>query len=151
MSGGAWERVALFNSKDDDGYFSSNGWDTIGNITGIKSTVDSSTKLTSATSTKYATKYDNKTTSYYGNNIIYTVGKIGDGTKEVNTGGSQSLSNTTKYYNWFSDYPYLTRSDFPFARRGGYSYDGSGAGIFCAYGGSGVSSSSYSFRAVLVP
>ena len=151
MSGGAYEYVALFNSKDDDGGFSSYGWDTIGNITGIKSTVDSSTKLTSGTSTKYATKYDNKTTSSSSNSIIYTVGKIGDGTKEVNTGGSQSLSNTTKYYNWFSDYPYLTRSDFPFARRGGYSYDGSGAGIFCAYGGSGVSSSSYSFRAVLVP
>ena len=147
MSGGAYEYVALFNSKDDDGGFSSYGWDTIGNITGIKSTVDSSTKLTSGTSTKYATKYDNKTTSYYGNNITYTVGKIGDGTKEVNTGGSQSLSNTTEYYNWFSDCPYLSRSDFPFAERGGYYGNGSYAGIFYAHS----SVRSNSFRAVLVP
>ena len=151
MSGGAWESVALFNSKDDDGYFSSNGWDTIGNITGIKSTVDSSTKLTSATSTKYATKYDNKTTNYYGNSIIYTVGKIGDGTKEVNTGGSQSLSNTTEYYNWFSDSTGLTGSDCPFAVRGGFYNNGSGAGMFFAGIGDGISDSSYSFRAVLVP
>ena len=132
MNGGAWEYVALFNSKDDDGRFSSYGWDTIGNITGIKSTVDSETKLTSGTSTKYATKYDNKTTSGSGNSIIYTVGKIGDATKEVNRGGSQSLSNTTEYYNWFSEYPNLTSSDYPFARRGGYHFDGYSAGIFCA-------------------
>ena len=151
MSGGAYEYVALFNSKDDDGGFSSYGWDTIGNITGIKSTVDSSTKLTSGTSTKYATKYDNKTTSYYGNNITYTVGKIGDGTKEVNTGGSQSLSNTTEYYNWFSDCSDLTGSDYPFAIRGGYYGDGSSAGMFCATSDGGYSDSSVSFRAVLVP
>ena len=151
MSGGAWERVAEFNSKDDDGYFSSNGWDTIGNITGIKSTVDSSTKLTSATSTKYATKYDNKTTNYSGNSIIYTVGKIGDATKEVNTGGSQSLSNTSYYVNWLSDFNNLTCSDCPFAARGGYYYYDSKAGIFCVdyYHGSSVSNGS--FRAVLVP
>ena len=151
MSGGAYEYVALFNSKDDDGYFSSNGWDTIGNITGIKSTVDSSTKLTSGTSTKYATKYDNKTTSSSSNSIIYTVGKIGDGTKEVNTGGSQSLSNTNQYYNWFSDCPDLTRSDCPFAMRGGGCDIGSVAGIFYASYNNGNSNSRISFRAVLVP
>ena len=151
MSGGAWEKVALFNSKDYSGYFKSNGWETVGNIAGIKNTVNSETKLTSSTSTKYATKYDNKTTSYYGNSIIYTVGKIGDATKEVNTGGSQSLSNTSRYSNWFSDYYYLTRSDYPFAGRGG-GYDfGSNAGIFCAYDDSGNSYSNNSFRAVLVP
>ena len=151
MSGGAWERVALFNSKDDDGYFSSNGWDTIGNITGIKSTVDSSTKLTSGTSTKYATKYDNKTTSSSSNSIIYTVGKIGDATKEVNIGGSQSLSNITEYYNWFSDCSYLTSSVYPVAIRGG-SYDsGSLTGIFYAGDVDGYGYDRNSFRAVLVP
>ena len=151
MSGGAWERVALFNSKDDDGYFSSYGWDTIGNITGIKSTVDSSTKLTSGTSTKYATKYDNKTTSSSSNSIIYTVGKIGDATKEVNIGGSQSLSNITEYYNWFSDCSYLTSSVYPVAIRGG-SYDsGSLTGIFYAGDVDGYGYDRNSFRAVLVP
>ena len=151
MSGGTLEKVALFNSKDNNGAFSSNGWSTIGNITGIDESVDDTTKLTSATSTKYATKYDNNTTSYYGNSIIYTVGKIGDATKEVNEGGSQSLSNTSMYYNWFSDYFNLSRSVFPFAGRGGGCGDGSSAGIFCAYNISGSSYSSGSFRAVLVP
>ena len=151
MSGGAYEYVALFNSKDDDGGFSSYGWDTIGNITGIKSTVDSSTKLTSGTSTKYATKYDNKTTSSSSNSIIYTVGKIGDATKEVNIGGSQSLSNITEYYNWFSDCSYLTSSVYPVAIRGG-SYDsGSLTGIFYAGDVDGYGYDRNSFRAVLVP
>ena len=151
MSGGAWEYVALFNSKDDSGYFKSNGWSTIGSIPGIKDTVNSETKLTSAISTKYATKYDNKTTNNYGNSIIYTVGKIGDATKEVNKGGSQSLSNTSQYYNWFSDCSNLTSSDCPFAERGGVCGNGSGAGIFCADFYDGSSSGFVSFRAVLVP
>ena len=147
MSGGAWEYVALFNSKDDDGKFSSYGWKTIGNIAGIKDTVDSTTKLTSATSTKYATKYDNKKTIGFGNSIIYTVGKIGDATKEVNQGGSQSLSNTSRYSNWFSDGSYLTSSTLSFAGRGGFYVDGSATGVFCVFNQSGSSS----FRAVLVP
>ena len=151
MSGGALEHVALFNSKDDRGRFSRNGWETVGNIAGIKNTVNSETKLTSAISTKYATKYDNKTTSSSSNSIIYTVGKIGDATKEVNIGGSQSLSNITEYYNWFSDCPYLTSSDYPFAKRGGYYNNGSNAGIFCASDDIGYSGSYGSFRAVLVP
>ena len=151
MSGGAWEYVATFNSKDDDGRFKSYGWSTIGNITGISGTVDSTTKLTSAISTKYATKYDNQTTSDSGNSIIYTVGKIGDATKEVNTGGSQSLSNTSRYYNWFSDSPYLTVSVCPFAIRGGYCSSGSNAGVFYAGYYYGDSYDNVSFRAVLVP
>ena len=151
MSGGAWEKVALFNSKDDSGYFKSNGWETVGNIAGIKNTVNSETKLTSAISTKYATKYDNKTTSSSSNSIIYTVGKIGDATKEVNIGGSQSLSNITEYYNWFSDCSYLTSSVYPVAIRGG-SYDsGSLTGIFYAGDVDGYGYDRNSFRAVLVP
>ena len=157
MSGGAWEYVALFNSKDDGGYvddrgyFSKYGCDTIGNIAGIKNTVNSETKLTSGTSTKYATKYDNKTTSGSGNSIIYTVGKIGDATKEVNRGGLQSLRKTYEYYNWFSDYSTITRSIFPFALRGGYCGHGSNAGIFCANTHSNNGFDLYGFRAVLVP
>ena len=151
MSGGALEHVALFNSKDDRGRFSRNGWETVGNIAGIKNTVNSETKLTSAISTKYATKYDNKTTSSSSNSIIYTVGKIGDATKEVNIGGSQSLSNITEYYNWFSDCSYLTSSVYPVAIRGG-SYDsGSLTGIFYAGDVDGYGYDRNSFRAVLVP
>ena len=122
MSGGAWERVALFNSKDDNGRFSSYGWDTIGNIAGIKNTVNSETKLTSGTSTKYATKYDNKTTSSNGNSIIYTAGKVGDATKEVNRGEIEILDYSgvsTNNYNWFGDNIDLVESMYPFAARGG--------------------------------
>ena len=144
MSGGTQELVALFNSKDNGGYFSKYGWDTIGNITGIKNTVDSSTKLTSGTSTKYATKYNNKREEDTRNYIIYTVGKIGDATKEVNTGGSQSLNDITEYNNWFSDWIKLIRPSFPFVERGGDYYNSSIEGIFRAQNtGGGVDSGSY--------
>ena len=156
MSGGAWEYVVTFNLKNNKSYLSNHGWETIGNIAGVKNTVNSETKLTSATSTKYATQYDNKAMSSgmssSGNSVIYTVGKVGDATKEVNTGGSKELSDArTSYYNWFSDQPYLVNVDYPFARHGGFANSGSSAGIFCedSFGGSGYSTDS--FRTVLVP
>ena len=147
MSGGSCEYVALFNSKDNNGYFKRNGWETIGNIPEIKNTVNSETNLTSATSTKYATKYDNKT-SGYGN---YTVGKIGDATKEINTGGSQSLSSTASNINWFSDYSELAGYAYSFAERGGECSSEFHAGIFCTQSSRGDSDNYYSFRTVLVP
>ena len=152
MSGGAMEHVALFNSKDEEGYFSSYGWDAIGNIPEIKNTVNSETKLTSATSTKYATKYDNKTGGFGGNSIIYRVEKIGDATKEVNTGGSYSLNLGNKENsNWFSDFIRLTRSNSPFAMRGSYYGKDSIKGIFCTSANEGFGSQDISFRTVLVP
>ena len=152
MSGGAMEHVALFNSKDEEGYFSSYVWDAIGNIPEIKNTVNSETKLTSATSTKYATKYDNKTGGFGGNSIIYRVEKIGDATKEVNTGGSYSLNLGNKENsNWFSDFIRLTRSNSPFAMRGSYYGKDSIKGIFCTSANEGFGSQDISFRTVLVP
>ena len=137
LSGNAWERVAVFNSVDTSGYFSSYGWTTATGLT------------TESASTKYATKYNNTTSSYSENKIIYTVGKVGDATKEVNTGGSRNINNTSIYNNWFSDSPGLAGSGRPFFERGG-SYDsGSAAGVFCSGYTDGYSSSYYSFRAVL--
>ena len=137
LSGNAWERVAAFNSVDTSGYFSSYGWTTATGLT------------TESASTKYATKYNNTTSSYSGNKITYTVGKVGDATKEVNTGGSTDISNTSIKYNWFSDSPFLANSSNPFFGRGGKCNGGSSAGVFYSSHTYGGSNSYHSFRAVL--
>ena len=137
MSGNAWEYVAAFNSKDDSNYVSSNGW-------GI--TKDSS-------STKFATKYYNELSGKYNTNaVVYGYGKVGDATKEVNTGGATAITNnSSSYNNWFSDYPYLAGSGNPFFRRGGYYNSGDGAGVFSSAFSNGSSYSDLSFRAALCP
>ena len=136
MSGGAWEYVAVFNNTDTNSRFSSYGWSGL---------------TTESSSDKYATKYYNTATTGSGNARIYTYGKIGDATKEVNKGGAYALDNTDYYTNWFSDYPYLCYASGPFAGRGGGYGDGARAGVFYADSGSGNSNSYYSFRAVLCP
>ena len=136
MSGGAWEYVAAFNNTDTNNYESSFG---------------STFASTSGTSDKYATKYYNETTSSDGNARIYTYGKIGDATKEVNKGGAYDLSNTSRYNNWFGDYSSLCYAGFSFVKRGGHCNYGAYAGVFCSRSYSGDSSSDGSFRAVLCP
>ena len=102
-------------------------------------------------STKYVTVYENGTSSNSGNAIIYKVGKVGDATKEVNKGGAYSGTSTTRYYNWFSDYPYVANSSYPFFIRGGYYTYGSDAGVFYSSSTNGYSYNSYGFRAALCP
>lgn len=136
MSGGAWEYVAVFNNTDTNNYESSYG---------------SSFASTSGSSDKYATKYYNETTSESGNARIYTYGKIGDATKEVNKGGEYDLTNTSTYYNWFGDSPYLCYASDPFVARGGGYNNGAYAGVFSSSYGAGHSSSDGSFRTVLCP
>ena len=121
MSGGAWEYVAAFNNTE------------------------------SGTSDKYVTKYLNTTSNYSGNNIIYIYGKIGDATKEVNKGGAYDLSNTSRYYNWFGDYPGLCNASDPFVARGGSYSGGADAGVFVSDGSPGISYDHSSFRTVLCP
>ena len=137
MSGGAWEYVAVFNNTDTNSrLFSSYGWSGL---------------TTESSSDKYATKYYNTATTGSGNARIYTYGKIGDATKEVNKGGAYALDNTDYYTNWFSDYPDLCYASLPFAMRGGVYGYGAGAGVFGASYYSGSSDSFSSFRAVLCP
>ena len=136
MSGGAWEYVAVFNNTDTNNYESRYG---------------SSFASTSGSSDKYATKYYNETSSSNGNARIYTYGKIGDATKEVNKGGAYALSNTSTCYNWFGDYPALCVAFNPFVVRGGFNDCDASAGVFHSNGGSGDSESIVSFRAVLCP
>ena len=137
LSGNAYERVSVFNSVDTNRYFSTYGWTTATGLT------------TDSASTKFATKYNNTTGTSSGNKTIYEVGKVGDATKEVNTGGSINTTNTSFYNNWFSDYPSLAHSSVPFFARGGYYNVGSSAGVFYSSYGDGGSYSSRSFRSVL--
>ena len=87
LYGGAYERIAVFNSVDTSGYFSTKGWTS---ATGL--TPDSA-------SIKYATKYNNTTSSSAGSNITYRVGKIGDAIKEVDTGGEAYKDTAVRYNN----------------------------------------------------
>ena len=134
MSGGAYEYVAVFNNTDTKNYESSEG---------------STFASTSGSSDKYATKYYNTATTGCGNARIYTYGKIGDATKEVNKGGAYALSNTSTYYNWFGDYPYLCYAGYPFVVRGGYYSGGASAGVFYSSYYRGDSYSNSSFRVAL--
>ena len=102
------------------------------------------------TSTKYITKYGGSS-SNSGNAVVYTYGKIGDSTKEVNLGGQDTNSATTYRANWFGDYSNLAYSSYPFFTRGGYYSNGADAGVFSSGQTNGISNSGNSFRAVLCP
>ena len=136
MSGGACEYVAVFNNTDTNSRFSSYGWSGL---------------TTESSSDKYATKYYNTATTGRGNARIYTYGKIGDATKEVNKGGAYALSNKSTYYNWFGDYPDLCYASNPFVKRGGNYNNEANAGVFYSNNTNGNSNSNNSFRAVLCP
>jgi hypothetical protein len=139
MSGGSWERTATFNSVDSKGYFLTYGWTT---ATGL--TVDSS-------STKYATKYINTSGLPGGNAVVYTYGKVGDATKEVNTGGAYYGISTTYHSNWFSEFFNFAYVGTPFIMRGGSPVSDYGSGIFVVYLTPGNSAVSTTFRTVLCP
>ena len=143
LSGCAYEYVAAFISKDSYGKFSTYDWT---RYTGLKET---------SASTKYATRYDNNYSSYYtGNFIVYNCGKIGDASKEVNTGGHDKTDSRTVYKNWLKDDSNFPYSEYPFFVRGGNRSDStySGlAGVFFTGYADGHNSNDNSFRTVLCP
>ena len=143
LSGCAYEYVAAFISKDSYGKFSTYDWT---RYTGLKAT---------SASTKYATRYDNNYSSYYtGNFIVYNCGKIGDASKEVNTGGHDKTDSRTVYKNWLKDDSNFPYSEYPFFVRGGNRSDStySGlAGVFFTGYADGHNSNDNSFRTVLCP
>ena len=126
MNGGAWERVAA--------------WDTLstsGNITSYGSSFASS----GGTSTKYATAYKNGTDTYSGV-LARTVCKTGDAVKETYTNSE---------LGWFNDYSYFSSVSLPLFQRGGYFENGDGAGVFTSGRTAGEpATAGASFRAVLV-
>ena len=124
MSGGAWEYVA--------GYVN-NGH---GNLTNYGSSLvngDAKTKNV----------YSKASSDSYENNYNANSSKYGDAVYETSTNGSGS----TSWYGYYSNFPYTSA---PFFVRGGYYNDGTFAGVFCFNGSNGFSSSSLSFRPVLV-
>ena len=143
MSGGAWERAAAYYSEGSTTY-------TEGSSYGLSMTQEAKDSSGNYTSTKYITKYGGSSSSS-GNAVVYTYGKIGDSTKEVNLGGQDTNSATTYRANWFGDYSYLAYSSYPFFVRGGYCRGGASAGVFYSNYTYGYSDSSSSFRAVLCP
>ena len=124
MSGGAWEYVA--------GYVN-NGH---GNLTNYGSSLvngDAKTKNV----------YSKASSDSYENNYNANSSKYGDAVYETSTNGSGSTS-------WYGDYSYFPGTSGPFFGRGGYYNNGTSAGVFSFSNISGGSSSSSSFRPVLV-
>ena len=124
MSGGAWEYVA--------GYVN-NGH---GNLTNYGSSLvngDAKTKNV----------YSKASSDSYENNYNANSSKYGDAVYETSTNGSGSTS-------WYGDYSNFPDTSAPFFIRGGGYVNGTDAGVFYFYSGSGGSYSGNSFRPVLV-
>lgn len=138
LAGCAYEYVAAFNSSDTNKQFAKAGWTIATNLT------------TASESTKYATKYYNNNGKLNdGNNIVFKYGKIGDATKEVNTGGSSNKNDTKTQKNWFLEHVFIVNSVGPFFRRSGKYYENSG-GIFASSNNTGENSTDdSSFRTIL--
>ncbi len=128
MNGGTYERTAAYNSLEDSSkYVTTYGWN----------------GLTPETqSTRYATRYYNKTGTYNGI-VIYQVGKTGDSTKEIYLG--------TGDCSWYDDYAHFAMSTFPFfVRSGGYD-NSTNAGVFFSNYTGGYNATHVGFRTVLCP
>ena len=136
MSGGTWERSAAYVNNS------------IG--AGNRNTYGASVVTGGAKSTKYATVYPSNETNdtntddkrsqanYNVNDKIY-----GDAVRETSTKGVEKSS-------WYSDYYDFPAGGGPFFVRGGFCWDGVGAGLFYFYHNSGNSGYDLGFRPVLV-
>ena len=138
MSGGAWERTASLVNNGN------------GNLTTYGKTLMNS--LINGKSSQYVTAYpfdsavdknganlDTASAANYAKNTkIY-----GDGIRETSTAGTGKTS-------WYTDYSYFPAVNNPFSIRGGYFWDGEGAGLFYFYRNGGNSFYNVGFRSVLV-
>ena len=132
LSGGAYERVAAFNSSYSGQYFTGSSYvDAKGNHFAS----------TGGKSTKYATAYSNSTGSNGNDFTVGTVSIRGDAIQEA------YVSN---HEGWFNDGSYFVDSSYPFFGRGGDYNISSTAGAFCSSSSSGSALSYYSFHVVLV-
>lgn len=125
MSGGLWEFTASYNSSDTSTKLANNG---LGYF------------VKNADNTPYIMAYKNDENN---KNATNTLGKIGDGIKELRNKESNAVS-------WFNDTVYVPYNSNPFSIRGGYNGSGIEAGIFCAGYNSGSASGNKSFRIVLI-
>jgi len=114
---------------DMNGY----GWEFVAVFNNLDSNGHLSTngwKDMKSKSDKYATNYASDKVDVSNTNCI-----IGDATYET--------------ANWFLDYGFCMNSENPFLRRGGFSGDSTGGGIFASAGDTGVFSGGNSFRVCL--
>ena len=132
LSGGAYERVAAFNSSYSGQYFTGSSY--------VDANVDHFAS-TGGKSTKYATAYSNSTGSNGNDFTVGTVSIRGDAIQEA------YVSN---HEGWFNDGSYFVDSSYPFFGRGGDYNISSTAGAFCSSSSSGSALSYYSFHVVLV-
>ena len=140
MSGGSWEymmgNMVYSNGQQMSGYKTSNNFNSA--FTGIL--YDGGTSFTGTyafPSKRYYDKY-----SYGTSDTEYTRGKLGDSTKE--------MAPTGTYGNWYGDYANFVLTSNPWFVRGGYYYNGAGAGAFYFDSGNGLANTNYSARAVLL-
>ena len=121
MSGGAWEYVMGNMKNSSNAFYSSNAG------------------FTTAPDAKYYDSYKYDSSS----NKTHARGKLGDATKET----LATFGNTSG--GWYSDYANFPFSSSSWFIRGGYFYDGSGAGVFSFDDGDGGDGGNGSARAVL--
>ena len=132
LSGGAYERVAAFNSSYSGRFFTESSYvDVNGNHFAS----------TGGTSTKYATAYSNSTGTYYGDFTVGTVSIRGDAIEEI---------YVNEFSGWFNDYSRFISSTGPFFSRGGSCEENANAGIFFTSDSSGFDFSGDGIRVILV-
>ena len=132
ISGGAWDRVAAFNSEYSGEYFTG------------KDSLDANGKHFASTggkSTEYVTAYSNDTSTSHQDFTVGNVTIIGDGMGEVYVGLDRG---------WFNDHCYFINITNPFINRGGRSNYGAETGIFCSNPSKGNTGENNSFRVVLI-
>lgn len=115
MSGGALEYVACFDKLSSGDYVEDSSY-------GLNLTKNAKDENGNYISTKYITAYSNGEIDY--NSKIYSVGLMGDATKEVR--------RRTNSGSWFQDCCNVVSLRRPFLCRGGDYYGRSEAGVFCS-------------------
>ena len=138
MSGGTWERTAgLVNNGNEN--LATYGQSLLNALNNGKSSKYVTVYPHNASVDKNGANIDTASQSNWeANKKIY-----GDGIRETSTAGTGKNS-------WHTDYSYFPAVGTPFSGRGGYLWDGEGAGLFYFYRSNGGSDYYGGFRSVLV-
>lgn len=136
MSGGTWERSAAY-VNNGNGNLKAYGNSVLGDD------VSKSTKYKTVYDANDTgiTDYDKASTANYNYGVNAKI--YGDAVRETSTAGVGSTS-------WYGDYSYFPGYNGPFFERGGYFWNGSGAGLFYFIRSRGNSYYCGGFRAVVV-
>ena len=138
MSGGTWERTAgLVNNENEN--LATYGQSLLNALNNGKSSKYVTVYPHNASVDKNGANIDTASTANWkANTKIY-----GDGIRETSTAGTGKTS-------WYTDYSCFPAVDTPFSGRGGYLWNGEGAGLFSFYLHNGNSDYYDGFRSVLV-